>query len=98
MSSSSLVLAVCIWSIEHFKMQKIQPFGTLKSYYNNMHKIFKESPSRRADYERILCTTKEDYPLFFLLHALGGERKCCQNSSENLAEACSSSEVLVRLG
>ena len=65
MTSSSLVLAVCIWSIEHFKMQKIQPFGTLKSYYNNMHKIFNESPSRRADYERILCATKEDYPLFF---------------------------------
>ena len=45
-------------------MQKIQPFGTLK-IYNNMHKIFNESPSRRADYERILCATKEDYPLLF---------------------------------
>ena len=30
-----------------------------------MHTIFNESPSRRADYERIMCATKEDYPLFF---------------------------------
>ena len=30
-----------------------------------MHKIFEESPSRRADYERITQATKNDYPLHF---------------------------------
>ena len=30
-----------------------------------MHKIFHESPSRRADYEKVSLTTKEDYPLLF---------------------------------
>ena len=29
-----------------------------------MYKILNELPSRRADYERILCATKEHYPLF----------------------------------
>ena len=32
-----------------------------------------------------------------MLHSLCGERKCCQKSSENLAEACSSSRVLVNI-
>ena len=30
-----------------------------------MHKIFYESPSRRADYEKVSLVTKEDYPLLF---------------------------------
>ena len=30
-----------------------------------MHKIFEESPSRRADYERITQATENDYPLHF---------------------------------
>ena len=30
-----------------------------------MHKIFHESPSRRADYENVSLATKEDYPLLF---------------------------------
>ena len=30
-----------------------------------MHKIFHESPSRRADYEKVSLATKEDYPLLF---------------------------------
>ena len=29
-----------------------------------MHKIFNESSSRKADYERILSAIKEDYSLF----------------------------------
>ena len=40
-----------------------------------LYNIFNESPSRRADYERILSATKEDYPLFFLLHLLGRGRQ-----------------------
>ena len=58
-----------------------------------MYKIFNESSSRRADYEIILSATKKDYPLFFC--STDGERKCCQKSSENLAETCSSIRVLV---
>ena len=30
-----------------------------------MHKIFEESPSRRADYEKVALATNEDYPLLF---------------------------------
>ena len=30
-----------------------------------MHKIFHETPSKRADYEKVSLATKEDYPLLF---------------------------------
>ena len=36
----------------------------IKKLFWAMHKIFNESPSRKADYERILSAIKEDYPLF----------------------------------
>ena len=35
----------------------------IKKVLSTMHKIFHESPSRRADYEKVLLATKEDYPL-----------------------------------
>ena len=36
----------------------------IKKLFWAMHKIFNESSSRKADYERILSAIKEDYPLF----------------------------------
>ena len=30
-----------------------------------MHRIFHETPSKRADYEKVSLATKEDYPLLF---------------------------------
>ena len=41
-------------------MLKFQQIGI-----SAMHKIFYESPSRRADYEKVSLVTKEDYPLLF---------------------------------
>ena len=71
----------------------------IKELVCGKHNILSESPSRRADYERISSATKQDYPLFLLL------RKSCfiewrmqilpKKSSENMTEACSSSQVLV---
>ena len=71
----------------------------IKELLCGKHNILSESPSRRADYERISSATKQDYPLFLLL------RKSCfiewrmqilpKKSSENMTEACSSSQVLV---
>ena len=37
----------------------------IKKVFSAMHKIFHESPSRRADYEKVSLATKEDYPLLF---------------------------------
>ena len=37
----------------------------IKKVLSAMHKIFHESPSRRADYEKVSLATKEDYPLSF---------------------------------
>ena len=37
----------------------------IKKVLSAMHEIFHESPSRRADYEKVSLATKEDYPLLF---------------------------------
>ena len=37
----------------------------IKNVLSAMHKIFHESPFRRADYEKVSLATKEDYPLLF---------------------------------
>ena len=37
----------------------------IKKVLSAMHEVFHESPSRRADYEKVPLATKEDYPLSF---------------------------------
>ena len=93
MNPFPLVLAVYTQSVKHFKMQKIQPFRTLLNYYVrgirflvNQHlegQIIKEFHLLQKvllQYKRRCCYSS------FLLHWLGGERKFCQKSSEDLAE------------
>ena len=46
-------------------MWKTQQIRMSKKVLSAMHKIFHESPSRRADYEKVSLPTKEDYPLLF---------------------------------
>ena len=60
-----------------------------------MHKIFNGSPSRKADHQRILSATKEDYLQFICSTRWVENANVVKKSSENFAEACSSSRVLV---
>ena len=73
-------------------MQKIQPFGTLLNYYVrgirflvNQHlegQIMREFHLL----QKMLLQYKRRCYSSFLLHSLGGERKFCQKSAEDLAE------------
>ena len=38
---------------------------SIKKVLSAMHKIFHESPCKRADYEKVSLATKENYPLLF---------------------------------
>ena len=60
-----------------------------------MHQIFNGSPSRKGDYERILSAAKEDYPQFICSIRWVENANVAKKSSENFAEACGSSRVLV---
>ena len=48
-----------------FQNAENSTIGNIKKILRAMHKIFNESPYRRADHERISSATKGDYPLFF---------------------------------
>ena len=47
-----------------FQNAKSSTIWKIEIFLCAMHKIFNESSFRRADYERTLSATKEDYPLF----------------------------------
>lgn len=48
-----------------FQNAKSSTIWKIEIFLCAIHKIFNESSFRRADYERTLSATKEDYPLFF---------------------------------
>ena len=51
-----------------FKHGEKESDWNIKKLLNSMFKIFDESPSRRADYERINSASKSDFPLRFCSH------------------------------
>ena len=50
----------------------------IKKLLSSMNKIFFESPSRRADYERLTAATRTEYPLEFCAHRWIENAKCGQ--------------------
>ena len=51
-----------------FKHEEKESNGNIKKLLNLMSKLFDESPSRRANYERITFASKSDFPLLFCSH------------------------------
>ena len=52
----------------------------LKNILSAIFKIFHESPSRRADYEKLVCPTKTDYPLQFCAHRWTENEPVCKRA------------------
>ena len=63
-------IGTCGFHVLHnsFKHREKESNWNMKKLSNSMFKLFDESPSRHADYERVASASKSDFQLLFCSH------------------------------